>query len=58
MLDELNEKEKDEVENILIEFEVMFIKLDGKLCYIGLVEYNINIRYGNLIELFFCRFFK
>lgn len=49
--DKLNEKEKDEVENTLTEFEVMFIKPDGKLCYTGSVEHNINTRYGNPIEI-------
>lgn len=29
--DELNEKEKNEVENTLTKFDVMFIKPDGKL---------------------------
>lgn len=47
--DKLNEK--DEVENTLTEFEVMFIKPDGKLCYTGSVEHNINTRYGNPIEI-------
>lgn len=49
--DELNEKEKNEVENTLTKFEVMFIKPDGKLGYTGSVKHNINTGYGNPIEI-------
>lgn len=41
----------------MIEFEDIFMKLDGKLGYIDLVEYNIDIGYENLIKIFLCRFF-
>lgn len=48
--DELNWKEKDEVENVLTEFEVIFIKPDGKMGYTDLVEHNINTGYDNPIK--------
>lgn len=49
--DELNGKEKDQVKNLLTEFEDIFMKPDGKLGHTDLVEHNIDTGYENPIKI-------